>query len=231
MNELIHIPFRDREVLAVEDENKPFIVLKPALEHIGLDYKNQHEKLRTKSWACMVLRTMQLPGDSQRREHATVDLRTFLMLLATIDERRVHEAARPALIAYQNEVADVIEAYYAKGHVLNPRRKRIDLSMVTLSFDEATALIHQEYGEDIPVTYFTRILRAAGILRQAGCVPHKTERRYFFFTGTAWEIRAWALPHLLRTFRETVREFQRYPFEQLRLDLASVDRLSLGGAS
>jgi hypothetical protein len=32
----------------------------------------------------------------------------------------------------------------------------------------------------------------------------------------------------MRVFRETVREFQRYPFEQLRLDLTSTDRLAIG---
>jgi hypothetical protein len=226
VSEIVHIPFHGGQVLAVMDGNKPSVVLKPAIEHIGVDYWTQVEKLRSRSWAT----TSQSPvvaEDGKVRDMVTVDLRTFLMLLATIDERRVNETARPILIAYQNEVADVIEAWFTQGRSFGSR-PRIDFGLATLSFDEATALVHQEYGEDIPVGYFTRILRAAGILRQAGCVPHKSERRFFYFTGTAWEIRAWALPHLMRTFRETVREFQRYPFEQLRLDLTSSDRLALG---
>lgn len=228
MSEIVHIPFHGGEVLAVEEEGKPRIILKPAMEHIGLDYSWQLQKLKSKSWAT-VGETPTVGADGKVRDMASVDMRTFLMLLATIDERRVSDDARPVLIAYQNEVADVIEAWFTQGRSFSPRQRIVDFGLATLSFDEATALIHQEYGEDIPVNFFTRILRAAGILRQAGCVPHKSERRYFFFTGTAWEIRAWALPHLMRTFRETVREFQRYPFEQLRLDLTSSDRPALGG--
>lgn len=227
MTEIVHIPFHGGEVLAVMEGSKPRIVLKPAIEHIGVDYWTQVEKLRSRSWAT----TSQSPvvaEDGKVRDMVTVDLRTFLMLLATIDERRVNPDARTVLVAYQNEVADVIEAWFTQGRTFGSRARAVDFGLATLSFDEATGLIHQEYGEDIPVVFFTRILRAAGILRQAGCVPHKSERRYFFFTGTAWEIRAWALPHLLRTFRETVREFQRYPFEQLRLDLTSTDRAALG---
>lgn len=225
MTEIVHIPFHGGEVVAVMNGNKPQIVLKPAIEHIGVDYWTQVEKLRSRSWAT----TSQSPvvaEDGKVRDMVTVDLRTFLMLLATIDERRVNEAVRPTLIAYQNEVADVIEAWFTRGRAFG--RSGVDMGLTTLSFDEATAVVHQEYGEDIPVAFFTRILRAAGILRQAGCIPHKSERRFFYFTGTAWEIRAWALPHLMRVFRETVREFQRYPFEQLRLDLTSTDRLSIG---
>ncbi|MCC5574556.1 hypothetical protein IMZ11_02735 [Microtetraspora sp. AC03309] len=218
MNDIVHIPFHGSEILAALENGKPHIFLRPAIEHIGLNYPTQFEKLQRKSWATIGLRGT-VAEDGKVRQMTTVDLRTFFMLLATIDERRVKEDARQILIAYQNEVADVIEAYFTRGYAANPRVAPGALGLVTLSFDEATALIHQEYGEDIPVTYFTRVLRAAGVLRQAGCVPHKTERKYFYFTGSAWEIRAWALPHLLRTFRETVREFQRYPFEQLRLDL------------
>ena len=229
MNEIMHIPFHGGEVLAVDENGKPWIILKPAIEHIGLDFSWQLQKLKAKSWAT-VGETPMVGADGKVREMASVDMRTFLMLLATIDERRVSDEARPVLIAYQNEVADVIEAWFTRGRTGVALARRVDLGLATLSFDEATALIHQEYGEDIPVTYFTRILRAAGILRQAGCIPHKSERKYFYFTGTAWEIRAWALPHLLRTFRETVREFQRYPFEQLRLDLNSSMLAIEGGA-
>ncbi len=51
----------------------------------------------------------------------TVDVRTFLMLLATINEGRVAESVKPKLIDYQSEVADAIEQYWTKGGALNPR--------------------------------------------------------------------------------------------------------------
>jgi hypothetical protein len=114
MTDLVQIPFRDGEILAVEIDGKPHIVLRPALEAIGLDYSTQLAKLRGRSWACVGLCPTQMPGDTQRREVVTVDVRTFLMLLATIDERRVADEVRPKLVAFQSEVADVIERHFTK---------------------------------------------------------------------------------------------------------------------
>lgn len=130
MTDLIHIPFRDTEVLAVDIDGKPHVVLRPAIEALGLDFKTQHRKLAGKSWASVVTMPMQVPGDSQKRETTAVDVRTFLMLLATIDERRVSEAVRPLLIAYQSEVADVIEAYWTNGGAINSRATEAQLTVL-----------------------------------------------------------------------------------------------------
>lgn len=127
-NTIVSIPFHGREVTAVEVNGEHMIVLKPVIEQLGLDYSSQHRRLSSKSWACMVKTTMQLPGDTQSREVTAVTPRTLMMLLATIDENRVAEDVRPLLIAYQSEVADVIEAYFRDGAAVNPRAD--DLSKV-----------------------------------------------------------------------------------------------------
>lgn len=121
MTEIVPVPFHGDEVLTVKVGGKPHIVLKPAVERLGLDYSSQLAKLKGKSWACVGQSTMQLPGQGQRRDVATVDVRTFVMLLATIDERRVKAEARPMLVAYQSEVADAIEQYWTQGGAINPR--------------------------------------------------------------------------------------------------------------
>lgn len=68
-------------------------------------------------------------ADGKTRQMVAVDVRTFLMLLATIDARRVSEAARPLLVAYQAEVANVIEACWTKGGVINPRATEDQLTV------------------------------------------------------------------------------------------------------
>jgi phage antirepressor YoqD-like protein len=113
--EIVHVPFHGTDLLTIEVDGKPHIFLRPAVEAIGLDFSSQLAKLRSRSWACVGSCPMQLPGDGQSRSYTTVDVRTFLMLLATVDERRVAEHVRPLLIAYQSEVADAIEAYWTDG--------------------------------------------------------------------------------------------------------------------
>jgi hypothetical protein len=119
MTEIVRVPFHDSEVLAVEVDSKPRIILKSAFESIGLDADQQIRKLQRQPWASTVVTTVQVDG--QRRNMVTADVRTFLMALATIPASRVSEEARPKLIAYQSEVADAIEAYWTKGGAINSR--------------------------------------------------------------------------------------------------------------
>lgn len=111
MSEIVHIPFHGDDLLTTLVDGKPYVLLKPAMEALGVDPWSQVEKLKGKSWACTRLIPVQFPGD-QRREMVATDVRTLLMLLATIDENRVAEHVRPKLIAYQAEVAEVIEHHF-----------------------------------------------------------------------------------------------------------------------
>ena len=120
-NTLVTIPFHGTDLLAVDENGKPRIILRPALDSLEVDFSTQLRKLKGRSWACVGETYTQLPGDVQRRTHTTVDVRTFLMLLATISEHKVAPEKRELLIAYQSEAADVIEAYWTNGVVANPR--------------------------------------------------------------------------------------------------------------
>lgn len=154
--EVVRIPFRDGEVLAVDRDGKPNIFLKPVIDGLGIDYSTQVRKLKAKSWASVGTMPTQLPNDSQTREHVVVDVRTFLMLLATIDEHRVSDEARESLIAYQNEVADVIEAYWTQGGAINPRATE----------DQLTAIINRAEGQ-------ARVLKALGGIVDAAWLEAK----------------------------------------------------------
>ncbi len=135
MSEIVRVPFHGDEILTVEVDGKPHVVLKPAIEAIGLDYWSQVEKVRNKSWAV----TGQSPAtgsDGKTYDMVTVDVRTFLMLLATIDERRVAKDVAPKLIAYQGEVADAIEAYWTKGAAINPRVQASELDLIIAAAQE-----------------------------------------------------------------------------------------------
>lgn len=113
------IPFHGTNVQAVDVDGKPHVIFRPLVESVGMDADSQLKRLKRKSWASTVMTTVQVGG--QRREVATIDLRTLTMWLATIDENRVSEAARPLVVAYQAEIADVIENYWTKGGAINPR--------------------------------------------------------------------------------------------------------------
>lgn len=114
------IPFHGTHVQSVEIDGTPHVVFRPVVESVGMDYKSQHRRLSGKSWATMVKMTT-VGADGKNREMTAIDLRTLTMWLATIDENRVSEEARPLVVAYQSEIADVIEDYWTKGGAINPR--------------------------------------------------------------------------------------------------------------
>lgn len=120
MNELVTIPFRGSEVQAVDVDGKPHVVFRPLVESIGMDFASQYRRLNGKSWATIV-KTTTVGADGKNRDMTVIDVRTLTMWLATIDENRVSDEARPLVVAYQAEIADVIESYWTQGGAINPR--------------------------------------------------------------------------------------------------------------
>lgn len=127
--EIVHIPFRGSEVLAVAIGDKPHVILKPAFESIGLDADAQIRKIRQQAWGRTVVTTVR-GADGRPRDMVAADVRTFLMALATIPASRVSDEARPVLEAYQSEVADVIESYWTRGGAINPRATEDQLDVL-----------------------------------------------------------------------------------------------------
>ncbi|MDG3012183.1 phage antirepressor [Rhodococcus sp. D2-41] len=116
----IPVPGVDAPITAAEIDGQPMVSLRHACDALGIDHSKQLRKLKTKSWATVDLRAT-VAVDGKAREMAMIDRRTFTMWLATIDEKRVNEAARPVIVAYQAEAADALDAYFHDGGVINPR--------------------------------------------------------------------------------------------------------------
>jgi hypothetical protein len=100
-------------------DGSPHVVFRPAVEAIGLAYSAQLRKLRDRTWANRVdIDTV--AEDGRTRQMVAVDVRTFLMWLATVNENKVAEEVRPTLVAYQRETTAAVEAYWTQGGAINP---------------------------------------------------------------------------------------------------------------
>jgi hypothetical protein len=126
---VVRVPFNGDEILAIEVDGKPHIIIKPVIESLGLNYEAQRQKLTRQAWATTCV-TQVVAADGRLRDMVAVDLRTFLMLMATIPASRVTEDVRPTLVKYQSEVADAIEAYFTKGGAINPRATEVQLDAI-----------------------------------------------------------------------------------------------------
>lgn len=139
-HEVVKLDLTAGSVQTVMVDEQPQIVLKPAIEELGLDYSTQVRKLKGRSWA--VMGTAPTTGsDGKTYDMTVVPVRTFLMLLATVNENRVAYLHRKTLIAFQNETADAIEAYWTEGGAINPRATEDQLdSLISRAKQQAEVL-------------------------------------------------------------------------------------------
>jgi hypothetical protein len=115
----IPVPGTDAPLHAAQIDGRPMVSLKLMCDALGIDSDSQAKKLRSRSWATTVLNTV-VAADGKLREMLLIDRRTMTMWLATLDERRVAEDARPKVIAYQSEAADALDAYFSAGVAVSP---------------------------------------------------------------------------------------------------------------
>lgn len=101
-------------------DGQPHVILKPAVDDLGLAYSPQLRKLKSRSWG-VVTETVTTGADGKSYTMAATTVRSFLMLMANVNENRVADDVRPTLVAFQTETADAIEAYWTQGGAINPR--------------------------------------------------------------------------------------------------------------
>lgn len=89
------------------------------------------------------------------------------------------------------------------------------------TWDEVAALLHQRTGIPLTVNELTRLLRAAGVLKQTGA-PTAKYRHMFWFTGTSWNVHSHVLPQITYKVFQTGQELQDFRFIQARLELEGV---------
>ncbi|MFI5434450.1 phage antirepressor N-terminal domain-containing protein [Rhodococcus baikonurensis] len=151
-------------ILGAEIDGKAMAALKPMCESVGIDYSNQLKKLRSKSWATVVLSTT-VGADGRSREMIMIDRRTIPMWLAGIDENRVKEEARPILVALQAEAADALDAYFHEGGAINPNATVNQLDLIVSRATAQAQLIASFKGiiDDKHLEAKARIVLARGL--------------------------------------------------------------------
>lgn len=92
----IPVPGTSNPIMAVQHDGTEWAAARHICEALGIDWKSQHRKLESKSWARVVMMTTH-DSSGRKQEISMVDRRTLTMWLATIDANRVSEAARPLM--------------------------------------------------------------------------------------------------------------------------------------
>jgi hypothetical protein len=136
----VPVPGADLPMQAAQIEGRAFVAFRPLCDSLGVDPDSQAKKLRARSWATTVL-TAVVAADGRTRDMLMVDRRTLTMWLATLDERRIGEAARARVIAYQAQAADALDAYFHEGGTLNPHATEDQLERLSRQAQAQAAVL------------------------------------------------------------------------------------------
>lgn len=131
----VPVPGAD-DLMAAQFDGREWASLRHMCDSLGIDYVTQLRKLKGRSWATVGQKPM-VAADGKVREMALVDSKTIPMWLATIDENRVAEEARPKLIAYQREARDALDSYFNKRLVAAPAVNQFDVLRAAIDQIEA----------------------------------------------------------------------------------------------
>ncbi|MEU5448683.1 phage antirepressor N-terminal domain-containing protein [Streptomyces californicus] len=156
----VTVPLSTGALQTVQHEGVPRIVFRPAVEHIGLAWSAQLQKLKNRSWFNRVdINTV--AEDGKVRPMVAVDVPTFLMWLATVNETKVAPEARPVLVAYQRETAQAIFGYWTQGVAVRPQAPARQINQAK---GMTPTTFRQVYFSDIPEVQFFQHLYDHGYL-------------------------------------------------------------------
>jgi hypothetical protein len=136
------LPFHAVDIPVLVDERGNWPSVTALSNAMGVDPEGQRQAVTRKHWAAgWTCKTqVQMPGDTQRREHFFIHEKRVPMWLANIDTTRLKDdEVRARVEAAQVEFADVLAEWTATGEV---KPKSAAVNSPELPVDYETALVH-----------------------------------------------------------------------------------------
>ncbi len=111
MSHITQIPFHRQTLVAIEHDGRPYVVMRPIVENMGLDWKSQHAKL-TDRFGRRVQRIT--TRDTLNRQQEMICLPLFVLpsFLFSITASKVKRELRELVIAYQDECTEVLFKHF-----------------------------------------------------------------------------------------------------------------------
>lgn len=121
------VPFEDRQIMTVRNNDGIFVVMKPVVEALGLAWNAQLERIKRHPVISKGMRVTRIPSAGGMQEVAALDLEQFHGWIVTLSPDRIaDEEKRAVIIRYQERAFRVIFEHF-HGRM----GKRLNLQSVT----------------------------------------------------------------------------------------------------
>ena len=135
MNTLIRIPFHNKPLCLIDADGKPYVAMRPIVDGMGIDWKTQERKLKSR-FASTVVIMPTVALDGKQREMLCLPLEKLPAWLLSIDPRKVAPTIRANVERYQAESEAALWNYWTTGIAQQDEIRR---EMAELAADEAAS--------------------------------------------------------------------------------------------
>lgn len=126
-DQLFPVPFHEDTLVLAAHNGEPYVVMRPVVESMGLNWKSQYDKLTEKFGSTVVIITT-VAEDGKSREMLALPLRKFPGWLYSINPSKVAPEIAPKIVRYQDEVDEVLWKYWTEGYVARAGAKPISVA-------------------------------------------------------------------------------------------------------
>ncbi|MFJ5644105.1 phage antirepressor N-terminal domain-containing protein [Streptomyces sp. NPDC093223] len=119
--------FHGHQAAVLTDQRGHWVFPGQLCNFMGIDGNAQRHRIERKHWSegWTSMTNVQLPSDTQSREHFLLHQRRLATWLGSIDTARIKDpTTRVEVEQHQTEFADALADYLTKGVALNPRAAR-----------------------------------------------------------------------------------------------------------
>lgn len=130
--QLATLSLEGAKVITVYDEatGEKFVALKPIVEVLGLDWGSQRKKLARLQREGVAISPYPVPTAGGVQEMLFIRVEDLPAYLYSINSSKVKPELREKLVKFKKETVKVINDYWNKGAVVNPRVNPADLKAV-----------------------------------------------------------------------------------------------------
>ena len=137
------VKFYDDELLLVDVEGKPYVVMKRIVENLGLTWQSQILKIQEDSRYKKLhhFKVMRLPNDVQRRQILLLSLEMLPTWLFSVNANRVAKHLKDKICKYQAECSQALWLYWSQGSAVKTVNGPVALQEASVSNVDNTELV------------------------------------------------------------------------------------------
>lgn len=130
--QLIAVLFGNDTVILVEHDAQPYVVMKPLVTSLGLDWRSQHVKLLQK-FGATVVEIPTVAEDGKLRNMTCLSLRTLPGWLQSLTLAKIREDLRPKVKHYQDESIEFLWRYWTGTYLPQYSAENVTLNKLRQS--------------------------------------------------------------------------------------------------